>query len=106
MFNSSITMRKITADAIRAFRNGQTFKRGNTQVFIGHLQEGRLLCLHGHVIAEMDKNGNLWLNDAGWQTVTTKERLNGFPTVNIVQKDFQWFLNGESWDGSKIKVEW
>ena len=68
--------------------------------------ETRLLRLHGHIIAEMDFEGNLWINDAGWQTVTTKERLNGFPSVNIVQKNFQWFLNGESWDGSTIKVDW
>jgi len=54
----------------------------------------------------MDYNGDLWINDAGWQTVTTKERLNGFPTVNIQQKDFEWFLNGERWDGSKIRVDW
>ena len=66
----------------------------------------RLLCLHGHVIAEMEVTGDLWINDAGWQTVTTKERLNGFPSVNIVQKNFQWFLNGEAWDGSSIQVEW
>lgn len=68
--------------------------------------ECRVLCLHGSVIAEMDNHGDLWLNDAGWQTVTTKERLNGFPSVHIVQKNFQWFLNGESWNGGRIKVEW
>jgi hypothetical protein len=38
--------------------------------------------------------------------VTTKERLNGFNMVDIVQKDFEWYLNGELWDGSLIKVEW
>ncbi len=97
-------MRKITADAIRAFRNNQSFKRDNTKVVI--LQTGRYLCLHGSVIAEMDSNGDLWINDAGWQTVTTKERLNGFPTVNIHQTNFQWFLNGEAWDGGRIKVNW
>ena len=97
-------MRKITEDAIRSFRNNQPFKRGNTQVMIA--DNARILCLHGSVIAEMDSNGDLWINDAGWQTVTTKERLNGFPTVNIHQKDFRWFLNGVEWDGSKIKVNW
>ena len=97
-------MRKITADAIRAFRNNQPFKRDNTQVMISDTH--RILCLHGCVIAEMDYNGDLWINDAGWQTVTTKERLNGFPTVNIHQTNFEWFLNGVKWDGSRIKVDW
>tara|TARA_R110001606_G_scaffold347571_2_gene496918 strand:+ start:538 stop:840 length:303 start_codon:yes stop_codon:yes gene_type:complete len=100
-------MRKITEDAIRAFRNNQTFKRGNTEVIICECAPScRVLRLHNHIIAEMDFEGNLWINDAGWQTVTTKERLNGFPSVNIVQKNFQWFLNGESWDGRSIQVEW
>tara|TARA_R110001592_G_scaffold12326_2_gene59031 strand:+ start:1852 stop:2154 length:303 start_codon:yes stop_codon:yes gene_type:complete len=100
-------MRKITQDAIRAFRNNQTFKRGNTEVMIGEGSPNRrLLRLHNHIIAEMDFEGNLWINDAGWQTVTTKERLNGFPSVHIVQKNYQWFLNGEAWDGSSIKVNW
>jgi hypothetical protein len=66
----------------------------------------RFLHLHGNVIAEMTQHGELWINDAGWQTVTTKERLNGFNMVDIVQKDFEWYLNGELWDGSLIKVEW
>ena len=54
----------------------------------------------------MTQHGELYITAAGWQTVTTKERLNGFPSVNIVQKDFQWFLNGEAWNGELIKVEW
>ena len=100
-------MRKITADAIRAFRNNQTFKRGNTQVMIGEgYPNRRLLCLFNHTIAEMDLEGNLWINDAGWRTVTTKERLNGFPSVHIYQHKFEWYLNGQIWDGRKIKVEW
>jgi len=33
------------------------------------------------------------------------DRLNGLPNVNIHQKNFQWFLNGEEWDGEFIKVE-
>lgn len=94
-------MRKITQDAVRAFRNGNRFKRGNTEVRIYGQQ--RLLRLHNNVIASLDPEG-LFITSAGWATPTTKERLNGLPNVHIVQKDFQWFLNGEEWDGSLIKV--
>ena len=90
-------MRKITADAIRAFRNRQTFKRGNTQVKVD--ETGSYLYLHGNMIAEFNANDGLWINDGGWQSNTTKERLNGLPNVSIHQKDFQWYLNGEAWDG-------
>ena len=102
-------MRQITRDSIRAFRNGNNFKRGNTEVKTHADKEWnkdlnyRELLLHGHVIADMNENG-LFISDGGWQTATTKERLNGFPNVHIYQKNFQWFLNGKEWDGSRIKV--
>ena len=95
-------MRKITEDAIRAFMNGQKFKRGNTEVVLYGMQ--RVLFLHGNFIASLDASG-LFITAAGWATPTTKERLNGLPNVHIVQKNFEWFLNGELWDGSLIKVE-
>jgi hypothetical protein len=100
-------MRQITIDAIRAFRNGTNFKRGNTQVRLFENANGddlRQLRLHGNVIAEYVADGSLWITSANWETVTTKERLNGLPNVHIVQRDFQWFLNGEPWDGQYVKV--
>jgi|TARA_B100000085_G_scaffold251730_1_gene248970 hypothetical protein len=90
-------MRKITADAIRAFRNRQTFKRGNTQVKV--FDNSVALYLHGNMIAEYAADGALYIRDGGWQSNTTKERLNGLPNVSIHQKDFQWYLNGEEWSG-------
>ena len=84
-------MRKIKLDAIRAFRTRTNFKRGNTKV-VHHYDETHLL-LHGHLIASYSEHGGLFISSAGHPTMTTKERLN-----------FQWFLNGEEWDGSRIKV--
>ena len=95
-------MRKITEDAIRAFRNNRNFKRGNTEVRI--MDNSRQLRLHGNVIAEYAADGALWISSAGWTTATTKERLNGLPNVSIYQTDFQWFLNGEAWAGEFILV--
>jgi hypothetical protein len=90
-------MRKITADAVRAFRNRQTFKRGNTEVRV--FDNSVALYLHGNMLAEYAVDGALYINDGGWQSNTTKERLNGLPNVHIQQKNFQWFLNGEAWTG-------
>lgn len=109
-------MRQITRDAIRAFRNGNDFKRGNTQVKTYAHSNYRELLLHGNVIADMNEDG-LYISNGDYEpqasrfhtdtptgSVTTRERLNGFPNVHIYQKNFQWFLNGEEWDGSRIKV--
>ena len=51
------------------------------------------------MIAEYTADGALYIRDGGWQSNTTKERLNGLPNVYINQKDFQWYLNGEAWSG-------
>tara|TARA_R110000824_G_scaffold226418_3_gene414216 strand:+ start:1437 stop:1754 length:318 start_codon:yes stop_codon:yes gene_type:complete len=101
--------RQITIDAVRAFRNGNKFKRNNTEVRLCPISGGRQLRLHGNIIAEMnfDVDGayrGLYICDGGWQSVTTKERLNGLPNVAIYQKNWQWYLNGEAWNGSLIKV--
>ncbi len=84
-------MRKITKKAVRAFILGRHFARDNTVVRIkkgpGHVWIHELI-LHGHTIAKakkvsaegpkpLDRYDDIWLSDAGWQTQTTKERLNG-----------------------------
>ena len=121
-------MRKITQEALRAFDKGKKFKKSNTEVKITKsnslrnnftLEDEAIirveLLLHGNVIAyqnwcyfsntvpssfgDMKLWKELWITSAGWPTNTTKERLNGFNGVHIYQKDFQWYLNGEAWNG-------
>lgn len=91
-------MRKVTQDICNAFENRTPRTCGNSHT------NGTTLYLHGNAIAEHRHDG-LWVTSAGWQTVTTKERLNGLHGVNIYQKDYEWFLNGKKWDGEWVHVE-
>ena len=50
---------------------------------------GNPIALYWHATAEII-TGN-----CGWNTSTTKRRLNSLPGVNICQKDWQWYENGE-----------
>lgn len=102
-------MRKITQDAIRAFNNNQPFKRGNTQVVLSEALgiNYTSLKLHGNTIAYKvigDVGTGLFIQDGGWQSNTTKERLNGISGVSIYQRNFQWFLNGEAWNGQTTMI--
>ena len=53
--------------------------------------------LHGNLIAEVDDNG-IKLYDGGWQSATTKSRLNAILTEHgiagegVFQKNYQWFI--------------
>lgn len=95
-------MRKITKQAVNAFMNAENFNGSNTRVDV---ENGiSYLFLHGNMIAKRYENGRLEITNAGWQSNTTKERLNGLPNVSIKQKNFRWYLNGEEWDGKLTEI--
>ncbi len=96
-------MRKITAEACRAFESGQNYKKDNTKV-INYTNDKTKMYLHGNAIALRSICGATYIKNAGYKTNVTKERLNGLTGVHIQQKDFVWYLNGEEWNGNWIKI--
>ena len=99
-------MTKITLDAVYAFMNAEKFKRDNTEVEV--FENVTVLSLFGNRIAWLfnDPERTLTISNAGWDTKTTKERLNGIPGVHITQKNWQWYLNGQPWDGKLVDVDY
>lgn len=97
-------MRKVTRNAIDALYALREFHSGNTAVLVDEEDLSATLYLHGNPIADYYRVGQLFITHAGWPTATTKERLNGLPGVSIHQKDFQWYLNGELWDGTWTEI--
>ena len=97
-------MRKITNDSINAFMNASKFNKQNTSVEV--LPNVTILKLHGNPIAYRynDPKRTLSITNAGWFSNTTKERLNALPNVNIVQKNFVWYLNGKEWNGDLTDI--
>ena len=84
-------MRKITSKAIAAFTNNRNFRDGSTEVQSG---DGIAhLLLHGNAIARKDAKG-LSINLCGWNTNTTRDRLNGLPGVSVSTRKGQAYLNG------------
>jgi len=84
-------MRKITQQASNAFHNGRDFRSGNTQV--NRRLGGVELILHGKIIAKNEGEG-LQINLCGWNTNTTRDRLNGLQGVGLNTKKGQAYLNG------------
>ena len=98
-------MRQITRDSVDAFMSARKFRKQNMEVKV--LPNVTILLLHGNEIAYRynDVDRTLSITDCGWQSVTTKERLNGIPNVQIQQRNFEWFLNGKQWNGNLIDVK-
>ena len=81
--------RQITKDTVSNFVKRNPFKKANSEVSVNGTTI--LLKLHGNVIAQIDELGMLSITNAGWHSNTTKERLNGLPSVRISQRNFQWY---------------
>ena len=98
-------MKKITLDAVYAFMNAEKFKRDNTEVEVFEIVT--VLSLFGNDIAYRynDPESTLSITNRGWFSKTTKERLNGIKGVRIHQHNWQWYLNGEVWDGKLIDIK-
>ena len=90
-------MRQITEKIVRAFEERRALKIDNSRT------DGDCLWLFENKIAEW-RGGNLWITDAGWDSKTTKERLNGLSGVSIRQQRGVWFLNGRAWNGGWVNA--
>lgn len=89
-------MKKVTQLAVSNWLMRKKFRRDNTHT------DGTTLYLHGHAIAKIDDtDGIVYVRSAGWETNTTKERLNGIPGVRVNQRNWQWFLNNQPWYNSQ-----
>ena len=92
------TMRKIEQQMNEAILYRKDFFKGNTSVENYITETGAreaIVKLHGNHIATV--GDTLQICDAGWQTVTTKSRLNALCNefaygCYVFQKNFDWFL--------------
>ena len=91
-------MRKIERQMNAAITDGKDWKLANTEVITcSNVSD---VFLHGNLIARI---GETWIElfDGGWQSNTTKSRLNailsehGIPGESVFQKNFQWFVSQE-----------
>jgi len=87
-------MRKVTKQIAEALQRGVSKTVSNTSTFEGNVY------LHGNRIAQMHADGTVYMSLAGWNTPTTRERLNGIAEVlgikaRFSQKDFEPYFNGK-----------
>ena len=95
-------MRKIEQDMNTAIRYRRNMSKQNTSVRCfktNGVTTDIDVFLHGNHIASLDTaTHKLTIKDGGWQSVTTKSRLNALldefvPDMGIFQKNWQWFVS-------------
>ena len=92
-------MRKIERQMNFAISNKGNWSSSNTQVSYNNNTNCSSVYLHGHQIATFDHNLKaVKLSSCGWQTVTTKSRLNAILDevkygCRVFQKNWNWFVS-------------
>jgi len=87
-------MRKVTEQIKQAFEQGTSLKVGKTET------DGKTVWLHGNAIVKRDPDGLVRWSLAGWNTPTTRERVNGIANASVCQVAFEPVLNGQVIDSS------
>ena len=90
-------MRKIERQMNAAIRLSKNWSNSNTTVQFNEEDETSKVYLHGNLIAVIGDTF-IQLFDGGWQSNTTKSRLNAILAENgndsdcVFQKNFEWFF--------------
>ena len=92
-------LRKIEQQMIDAIKENKSFVKDNTEVMYSPSRVVSCVYLHGNLIAVIGSN-YVSVFDGGWQTNTTKSRLNALIngltdgyTNGVYQQDFKWFVS-------------
>ena len=89
-------MRKIESQMVEAVANHVCWKSSNTQVIYSAVRGASEVYLHNNLIAIVDLMGRTQIMDGGWQSNTTKSRLNALLSRvggRVFAKNFEWFVN-------------
>ena len=82
-----------------AISNKGNWSSSNTQVSFNDSTNCSSVFLHGHNIATVDHSTNaVKVSSCGWQTVTTKSRLNAILSevkygCSVFQKQWNWYVS-------------
>jgi hypothetical protein len=77
---------------VRGKRNADRRKVGNN-TYAEILHDGTVaIKLHNTYVVKINPNGTYTLNSGGWQTVTTKDRINQYSPRYVFQKNYEWFV--------------
>ena len=91
-------MRLIEQQMVYAVGNKKDWRKDNTEVMYSSSRDVSCVYLHKNLIATIDDN-TVEIYDGGWQTTTTKSRLNAIINglcdgrmFGVFQKNYQWFI--------------
>ena len=102
-------MRLIERQIGSAVVNKNDWHKDNTEVMYSPSRDVCCVYLHKNLIATIDNN-SVEIYDGGWQSNTTKSRLNAIinslcdgTKQGVYQHKFEWFIQ-DGWGGSAVTI--
>jgi len=83
-------------------------KKIGNNTYVGRENGTVYVRLHSTKVVQIKSDGSVILNSGGWQTSTTKDRINQVLSAlnkseGVEQKKFEWFLGDKEFeDGMKV----
>lgn len=83
------------AEAVNMIKGKRNVKRrkvgNNTYAEILHDNSVGIM-LHSTYVVKIHEDNTYTLQTGGWQTVTTKDRINQYSPVRVYQRNYEWFV--------------
>jgi hypothetical protein len=83
------------SEAVRMVRgktNKHRRKVGNN-TYAEILHDGSVgIMLHSTYVVRIHEDGTYTLNNGGWRTIITKDRINKYCPYYVFQKNYEWFV--------------
>lgn len=77
---------------VRGKRNKDSRKIGNN-TYAEILHDGSVgILLHSTYVVKIHADNTYTLQTGGWQTSTTKDRINQYSPVRVYQRKYEWFV--------------
>jgi len=95
--------RTTKVDSLRNVRGVKSAKKIGNNTFEVIYKDGcKAYRLHRTDVVTYRPDGACILNTDGWQTRTTKDRMNQHSPVIVYQKNYTWWVDGE-WEGKPVR---
>lgn len=83
------------AEAVRMVKgiSYRTRRKVGNNTYAEILNDGSVgIILHGTIVVRIHEDGSYTLNNGGWKTTTTKDRINKYCPYYMFQKNYEWFV--------------
>lgn len=83
------------SEAVRMVRGktGRDRRKVGNNTYAEILPNGSVgIKLHNTYVVKIHGDGTYTLNSEGWNTSTTKDRINQYSPVRVYQRQFQWYV--------------